>query len=92
MMAALVGGAVGAYTPGTMGTVTGYWYWRKSTTRADANGDACVEVVHTIMTERVVVCTHGKPGRAAKVANSLNRLYGSPNAPRFDEETGAVIP
>jgi hypothetical protein len=50
-----------------------------------------VEVVHTVLGEKIVKCTHGDGGRGGRIANALNRLYGSIDAPVFDENNGSIM-
>jgi hypothetical protein len=83
--------AFNGYTPRIMdGIVAGYWYWRYGDTRDDY-GRLCVEVVHTVLGEKIVKCTHGDGGRGGRIANALNRLYGSIDAPVFDENNGSIM-
>lgn len=91
MSASTLGIAFGrlvGYTPDVMkATGSGYWYWRHSLTRVDDRGEPCVEVAHTV-DDCSIVCSGSSLGRAARIANALNRVYGYVDAPVYDEDTG----
>jgi hypothetical protein len=88
------GRAHATYSPfhdsGRMSDGVGYWIWRPSRTRVDAEtGTPCIDVVHADGV--TVASTHTTPTAGARLANALNRAYGITGAPVFDERTGDPI-
>lgn len=71
-------------------TMRGYWYVR-DTGQLDNLGRRCYEIAHMQRGDVVVVTERADVGRAARLANALNRLDQNVDAPIFDERTGRPI-
>ena len=74
-----------SYTPGT---ARGFWYVRDTGERHPKTDRRIYEVAHGSRADVIRLTDPCDVGRAARVANSMNRIDGNTHAPRFNESTG----